>query len=174
MYRFNGAGVQQDAAEAFMQLALFEPARQMLLHNTTALDALHLLAAATNSCEGVRQAARGALMAVEGRSGGSSMGGRDRELEAVEAQLETAAATVGDGRSIVVTKHVMMSYQWDVQTVIKKIVQGLRKKGYKVWLDLLYSYGYLIRGLTDWLIIDGLGSDNAPDREIFFNDLSIH
>eukprot|EP01048_Picozoa_sp_COSAG05_P016663 COSAG05_NODE_2177_length_3435_cov_2.162170_3_plen_156_part_00 len=155
-----------------MQLALFEPARQMLLQNTAALDALHLLATATNSCEGVRQAARGALMAVEGRSGGSSIHmGRDRELEAVEAQLETVAATVG--RSIVVAKHVMMSYQWDVQTVIKKIVQGLRKKGYKVWLDLLYSDGHLIRGLTGWLI-DGLGSDDDPDREIFFNDLSIH
>ena len=34
------------------------------------------------------------------------------------------------------TKHVMISYQWDVQTLVIKLKDRLQADGYKVWMDI--------------------------------------
>ena len=63
-------------------------------------------------------------MALEGRSpphhetlgaGGGGNGGNDSEEEGTPQQ------------------HVMLSYQWNVQTTILRIVRSLQKRDYDVW-----------------------------------------
>ena len=36
-------------------------------------------------------------------------------------------------------QHVMLSYQWDVQSVIKRVDASLQKRGYLTWFDLTNS-----------------------------------
>ena len=32
--------------------------------------------------------------------------------------------------------HIMISYNWDIQPMVKKVVEGLGKRGIPVWFDL--------------------------------------
>ena len=32
--------------------------------------------------------------------------------------------------------HIMISYNWDIQDLVKKIAGGLKKRGIPVWMDL--------------------------------------
>ena len=63
------AGVQCDGAECFLQLALFEPGKELLEQNPEALDALRLLTDEGLTKE-AREFASGALVAVEGLAPG--------------------------------------------------------------------------------------------------------
>ena len=78
------AGVQCDGAECFLQLALFEPGKQLLEQHPEALDALRVLVDGAALTEEARLSASAALAAVEG-------------------PLPGPAPTPGD------EKHVMMS-----------------------------------------------------------------
>ena len=78
------ASIQCDGAECFLQLALFEPGKELLEQHTEALDALRALVDGAALTEEAKLAASSALAAVEG-----SLPGR--------------GATPGD------EKHVMMS-----------------------------------------------------------------
>ena len=77
-------GIQCDGAECFLQLALFEPGKQLLEQHPEALDALRVLVDGAALTEEARLAASAALAAVEG-------------------PLPGPAPTPGD------EKHVMMS-----------------------------------------------------------------
>ena len=33
-------------------------------------------------------------------------------------------------------EHVMISYQWDVQPLMKKVRDALKEEGYNVWIDI--------------------------------------
>ena len=37
--------------------------------------------------------------------------------------------------------HIMMSYQWDVQEIVKRIVAELQRRKYLVWFDLFNMKG---------------------------------
>jgi hypothetical protein len=92
------AAIQRDAAECFLQLALFEPGREMLLTEkggASAMEALRALADGNTGCLAVetKECAHGALMAVEGRT--------DPERYPPGSTKQSQA-------------HIMMSYQWDV------------------------------------------------------------
>ena len=78
------AGVQCDGAECFLQLALFEPGKQLLEQHPEALDALRVMVDGAALTEEARLSASAALAAVEG-------------------PLPGAAPAPGD------EKHVMMS-----------------------------------------------------------------
>ena len=78
------AGIQRDGAECFLQLALYEPGKQLLEQHPEALDALRVLVDGAALTEEARLSASAALAAVEGLAPG-------------------AAPTPGD------EKHVMMS-----------------------------------------------------------------
>ena len=41
-------------------------------------------------------------------------------------------------------KHVMISYQWDNQPLVKKIADYLKERGFKVWFDLYDMKGYIM------------------------------
>ena len=32
--------------------------------------------------------------------------------------------------------HIMISYNWDIQDLVKKVAEGLKKRGIPVWMDL--------------------------------------
>ena len=68
------AGVQCDGAECFLQLALFEPGKQLLEQHPEALDALLVLVDGAALTEEARLAASAALAAVEGPLPGPTAG----------------------------------------------------------------------------------------------------
>jgi hypothetical protein len=107
------AAIQQDATECFLQLALYEPGRLMLSDQVAVLEALHALVDGRAFSEEAKLSARGALIAIEGR--------RDElEHEREDGDAETHG-------------HVMVSYQWDVQRTIVRIVRSMQSRGYDVW-----------------------------------------
>ena len=34
------------------------------------------------------------------------------------------------------SKHIMLSYQWDLQDLVKKVYESLQKRGLPVWMDI--------------------------------------
>ena len=64
------AAIQKDAAECFLQLALFEPGRQMLTKDVAAMEKLHTVAdgGGQTLTKDARECAYGAVIAVEGRA----------------------------------------------------------------------------------------------------------
>eukprot|EP01050_Picozoa_sp_SAG11_P000974 SAG11_NODE_38_length_21705_cov_24.667453_12_plen_606_part_00 len=111
--------IQRDAAECFMQLSLFEPGRKMLQNDAAAVDSLRTLKDKALTKE-ARRFAEGALMAL--------------------LPEESAASRAVDTRA----QHVMMSYQWDAQSTIKRIVAQLQCRGYAVWLDVICMKGSIV------------------------------
>ena len=116
------AAIQRDAAECLLQIALCDSGRAALLVGD-GMNVLDVLRALTEGRGALTDeaviSAHGALMALEGRSpphettlGGS---GNDSEEEGTPQQ------------------HVMLSYQWNVQTTILRIVRSLQKRDYDVW-----------------------------------------
>ena len=69
------AGIQCDGAECFLQLALFEPGKELLERHPEALDALRALADGSALTEEARLAASGALVAVERQEQARTVGG---------------------------------------------------------------------------------------------------
>ena len=65
------AGIQRDGAECFLQLALFDPGRELLEQHAEALDALRSLVGGAALTEEARLSASSALAAVEGPASGS-------------------------------------------------------------------------------------------------------
>ena len=64
------AGIQCDGAECFLQLALFEPGKELLVQHAEALDALRALADGSALTDEARLSASSALAAVEGPAPG--------------------------------------------------------------------------------------------------------
>ena len=98
--------IQRDAAECFMQLALYEPGREMLQKDAAVIDSLRTLKDKALTEEASRFA-EGALMAL--------------------LPEEAAASRAVDTDAL----HVMMSYQWDVQQTVERIVAELQGRGCK-------------------------------------------
>ena len=100
---------RQDFAEALQQLAVYPPGREELLKDPAVAQALHEVAERgwTQEAQGC---ARGALLALSGRE---------------------ALSDVDEDR-----RHLMISYQWDVQDIVRRIVTELQVRGYLVWWDL--------------------------------------
>ena len=74
------ARIQRDGAECFLQLALFEPGRELLEQHPEALDALRALVDGAALTEEARLSASSALAAVEGVAPGSAPAGDDKHI----------------------------------------------------------------------------------------------
>ena len=46
------------------------------------------------------------------------------------------------------TKHVMMSYNWDHQPTIKRVVAALQAAGFNVWLDVQQMRGSTVDAMS--------------------------
>ena len=113
------AAIQADATECLLQLAVFEPGRQILTVDEPVMHALQLIAA-------------------EGGSGGRALSAVAQEsarnaLSAIEGQLTELPPHEPDDDSS--ARHIMCSYQWDVQAVVKRVVSSLQQRQYSVWVS---------------------------------------
>lgn len=43
--------------------------------------------------------------------------------------------------------HIMLSYQWDDQTLVKKVYDRLMENGFQVWMDI---EGGVSGNINDW------------------------
>ena len=105
--------LQTHHAECLAQLAVFEPAREVLRKDLSVIPALEAVAEAGLSAE-ARQFAQAALLALS-----------DKELH-----LHV------DGQ-----KHIMLSYQWDQQQTIERLNESLIGRGFLTWFDLINMKG---------------------------------
>ena len=93
---------------------MFPTGREALLQDPTAAEALQQVVAEGWTKE-ARLSAESALAALSDRQ--PDAGGREHRAEGGQ-------------------KHVMISYQWDVQETAKRIVAELEMRGYLLWFDL--------------------------------------
>ena len=100
----------QDFAEAIAQLAMYPPGRDALLENPNVAEALQQVAV-----EGWTEEAR-----LHAESALAALKPPEEHSEQVES---------GD-------KHVMVSYCWAQQPLIKRIHAALVERGYAVWIDV--------------------------------------
>eukprot|EP01043_Picozoa_sp_COSAG02_P015293 COSAG02_NODE_648_length_18943_cov_924.526746_13_plen_631_part_00 len=111
--------VQQDSAEAIHQLAVSANGKEALIERgETVVDALRKVAE-TGWLPEARQFASGALLALSSSAWTASMDG------------PTSAV-----RSSVGTGHIMISYSWVHQAIIKRLVHSLKQTGYSTWFDV--------------------------------------
>jgi hypothetical protein len=97
----------QDFAEAIAQLAMYPAGRNALLENPNVAEALQRVAA-EGWTEEARLHAESALVALKPP---------DKNSERAEGA----------------DKHVMVSYQWDHQATVRRIVTDLQTRGYRTW-----------------------------------------
>ena len=113
--------VQIVAAECFLQLAAYEPGRALLQQAPAAMETLRALADGGKALsEECKQKAHSALLAIEGRVA--------REPEPTQT---------GDGGDDT-DGWVMISYQWDVQATMKRVVSSLQRRKFNVWFDIIH------------------------------------
>ena len=105
---------QEHHAECLAQLAVFEPAHEALRQDPSVIPALEAVAAAGLSAE-ARKFADAALLALSDKK-------PDIDMD-VEQQ------------------HLMLSYQWDKQTTVKRLNDSLIGRGYVTWFDLTNMKG---------------------------------
>ena len=111
-----GADALQEAcAGLILSLALFKPWAEVLQVHCGAMDALHSLRDGDLGTKMSRRSAESALFELERRS--------------------APASSTKHGASQNGAKHVMISYCWDQQQVIKRVHAGLRSRGYNVWIE---------------------------------------
>ena len=111
---------QNTHTECLAQLAVHDHGREALLAEPSVVPALQAVAE-TGWSEEARNMAQAALLALEGK-----------ELHAVEGQ-----------------KHVMLSYQWDVQAIIQRVDESLKRRGYRTWFDLTNMKGSTMDAMSD-------------------------
>lgn len=116
--------VQRDFAETIAQFALYHRGHEALLQHPTVIQALQQVAA-----EGWEQEARvhadAALAAL------------------VDCQRNPDHAQHPD------QKHVMLSYQWNVQEVVRRLVNELQARGFRTWFDLDNMKGSIVDSMSD-------------------------
>lgn len=115
--------VQRDFAEAIAQFALYPRGHEALLQDSTVTQALQQVAA-----EGWEQEAR--------------------------AHAEAALAALVDYQpnpdaQYHEQKHVMLSYQWNVQELVRRIVNELQARDFRTWFDLDNMKGSIVDSMSD-------------------------
>ena len=122
----------QDFAEAIAQVAMFAPGREALLQDPTVAEALQQVVA-----EGWTDEAR-----LSAESALAAMSDRQPDAEAVDPgqrhvmmSCETASLLCSAVRWALTA--LRLADQWDVQEIVKRIVNELQARGYTLWFDLL-------------------------------------
>jgi hypothetical protein len=115
--------VQEASAEVLARLALFGPGAEALRSHDGVMRALRLLRDGVSSTEKSRESVVQALFQLE-------------ERKQVQASAGVSA------------KHVMMSYNWDHQPVIKRIHAALVQRGYSMWIDVEQMKGSTVDAMS--------------------------
>jgi hypothetical protein len=120
------------SAATLAQLAASELTLPLLLGHPV-LEDLEQVPSLPGSSKDARNDAMAVLFAV-------------RQHEKAEA---TEAATPGTRTDMMGRRHIMLSYQWDHQPIIKRIRDSLKRAGYRVWLDVDHMRGSTMDAMSD-------------------------
>ena len=127
----DGADALQEACSALLlSLALFGPWAEALRAHPGAVRALHDLLDGDAGTEASRQSAESTLFELEGRKAKGPSSAKDGG---------------GIGSS---AKHVMISYCWEEQPVIKRVCASLVRRGYAVWIDIEQMTGSTVESMA--------------------------
>ena len=112
---------------------MYPRGREALLVDPIVVQALQQVAKEGWEQE-ARQHARVALAALSDRQ------------PAAEGRNERSAATAtrSGGTAAAVAEHVMLSYNWGHQSVIKRVNRALQRLGYVVWIDIEKMQGSIV------------------------------
>ena len=123
--------LQRDFAECIYQISLYPRGCEVLKAwaNAAVVEALDRLVAGGSYSDEAKDCARGALMQLTDRL--------------PPATAEEFRAELADSQP-----HIMMSYQWDAQVVVKRIVADLQGRGYLVWFDLERMKGSVMDAMS--------------------------
>ena len=69
--------------------------------------------------------------------------------EAAAAHPAAAASSIDGSNSCEAAEHVMLSYNWGHQDVIKRINTALQARGYSVWIDIEKMQGSTVEAMAD-------------------------
>ena len=108
--------MQVACAGVLHELALYQPGASVLRKHKPTMDALRMLAEV--GTKEARERAAGALFELD---------------EETRTKQRGTSAAVNDTSNA--PPHVMMSYNWDHQDVILRVVAWLQAHGYLVWVD---------------------------------------
>eukprot|EP01047_Picozoa_sp_COSAG01_P022601 COSAG01_NODE_1347_length_10632_cov_29.175370_3_plen_2601_part_00 len=135
----DGAGkLQEVCALALQNLALSDVGKGPLRSHSSVITSLRVVASAEGGLtEKARQYAAGALFELDEVA-------RQKAKEAAAAAK--AAAQTDDGEA---AEHVMLSYNWGHQDVIKRINTALKGRGYTVWIDIEKMQGSTVEAMAD-------------------------
>lgn len=119
--------LQQDFAEAIAQLALYTPGREALLKNPTVAEALQQVVA-DGWTEEAQQSAESALAALSDHQPESHVE-RDQDHVMISYQVSLCLCMLP---CLCLTLR-LLSGQWNVQQMAKRIVRELQARGYRTW-----------------------------------------
>ena len=128
--------VQHLCSQMFVQLSLSEPCAVVMRKQSNVIDGLRRLKTEGIS-QGARRCAQEALFQLEGRS--AVLGAPAPEASAGGSENQTSRSA---------GKHVMVSYCWDQQEVIKRIHSALTARGYRVWIDFEQMRGSTVDSMA--------------------------
>eukprot|EP01048_Picozoa_sp_COSAG05_P028015 COSAG05_NODE_8467_length_701_cov_0.925249_1_plen_212_part_00 len=118
----GGDELQATCALAFQNLALSDVGKAALRSHVGAMDGLRRVANSVGLTAEARQHASGALFELD---------------ESTRHQRPAASLSKdGGGTASGIVEHVMLSYNWDHQSVVKRINTSLQGRGYVVWIDI--------------------------------------
>eukprot|EP01048_Picozoa_sp_COSAG05_P004418 COSAG05_NODE_237_length_13170_cov_25.700558_5_plen_1165_part_00 len=132
----GGDELQATCALALQNLALSDVGKMALQAYAGAMEGLRRVAAADGSVGmsvQARQYASGALF----------------ELDESTRRAQRSGASAPQGAAPVVVEHVMLSYNWDHQSVIKRVNSALQSRGYTVWIDIEKMQGSTVEVMAD-------------------------
>merc|ERR1711960_43660 len=109
--------MQEGCAGVLHELALYGPGASALRGHKPTMDALHVLV--ESGTKESRERAAGALF----------------ELDEETRSAKATVASEAEPGSSKPPPHIMMSYNWDHQDVILRVVAWLQAHGYLVWVD---------------------------------------
>eukprot|EP01043_Picozoa_sp_COSAG02_P063924 COSAG02_NODE_9196_length_2292_cov_1.844961_1_plen_727_part_01 len=135
----GGEELQATCAMVLQNLALSDVGKVALRSHAGTMDGLRRLSSKEDSVgmtAEARQYASGALFELD-------------ELTR-RRQRPTQSSTDGDGAETtsVVVEHVMLSYNWDHQSVIKRVNSALQARGYAVWIDIEKMQGSTVEVMS--------------------------
>ena len=133
----GGDELQATCTLALQNLALSDVGKVALRSHAGVMEGLRRVSSAESEC--------GAGMSVEARQYAS---GALFELDESTRQQRQASGDGGGVAAAVVMEHVMLSYNWDHQSVIKRVNTSLQSRGYAVWIDIEKMQGSTVEVMS--------------------------
>eukprot|EP01047_Picozoa_sp_COSAG01_P003218 COSAG01_NODE_94_length_26962_cov_9.110933_2_plen_634_part_00 len=133
--------LQETAALALENLALSEAGKEVLRAHTGVMASMRALKKHAMS-DAARKSASVALFELDEEARRKA---KEASAAAKAANVETSGS---DGDSTEV-EHVMLSYNWAHQDVIKRLNAALQARGYVVWIDIEKMQGSTVEAMAE-------------------------